>query len=660
MSDDHATVDELRHRVRQLEAAVADKTRMEEALRRSEADLAEAQRISRIGSWTFDCHTGEVRWSRELFRIFGEEDRQRPGDYAWFLSHLHPDDQARARQVNAETLRTGAPFEIEYRIATPSGEQRHIREIGYAKKDAEGRVVGLFGTAQDVTESTRLAEACCASESKFSALFETTGVGISLGDPRTRRLCLVNPAFAAMLGYEADELVGMDLGTISHPADYADEQPFLQEIVAGARAVYDMEKRYLRKDGSFFWGRLNVSVVRNADGSIAFGIGMLQDVSERRQAEDLLARRSRQLAELASELTLAEQRVRRQLADNLHDHLQQLLVSARMVLHTVSSPPDPAGAPLFDKLSRMLDEALETTRGMTLGLAPPVAMHRNLPDAIRWLESDMLRLHGLAVTSRVGDALESVSEAEGVLLYTAARELLLNVVKHSGVSRADLLLRRDARALVLEIRDRGCGFDPARLDEPGRSFGLFSIRERAELFGGSLLLESGAGRGVRAVLTLPSTPAPAAPAAEDEVGARACSHSPGPVSKSREGRVKPVRVLFVDDHRIVRESLVSLLQAQLDIEVVGEAGDGSEAVARAEQLQPDIVVMDVSMPVMDGVEATRLIKRSWPAIKVIGLSMHEASQAEDKILQAGADAYVCKSAPPGILVEAIRKCALRR
>ena len=104
-----------------------------------------------------------------------------------------------------------------------------------------------------------------------------------------------------------------------------------------------------------------------------------------------------------------------------------------------------------------------------------------------------------------------------------------------------------------------------------------------------------------------------------------------------------MRILIVDDHGIVREGLKSLLQNQSDMEVVGEGEDGQIAVELAEQLSPDMVIMDMSMPNLNGIEATRLILQHSPNIKVIILSMHSDRHIVKETLEAGASAYVLKS-----------------
>jgi two-component system, NarL family, response regulator NreC len=115
-----------------------------------------------------------------------------------------------------------------------------------------------------------------------------------------------------------------------------------------------------------------------------------------------------------------------------------------------------------------------------------------------------------------------------------------------------------------------------------------------------------------------------------------------------------LRLMVVDDHKIVREGLVSLISEQHDIDVIGQAGNGREAVALASRLQPDVVIMDVSMPLMSGDEATRQIKKLLPEIRVIALSMFEEEEMIQKMFRAGAESYVLKTAPSSELLAAIR------
>jgi len=115
-----------------------------------------------------------------------------------------------------------------------------------------------------------------------------------------------------------------------------------------------------------------------------------------------------------------------------------------------------------------------------------------------------------------------------------------------------------------------------------------------------------------------------------------------------------MRVLIVDDHIIVREGLRALLEAQPDIEVVGEATNGEEAVARTSELNPDIVLMDITMPGMNGLEATRRIKQAKPEVKVLALTMHEGDEYFFKILEAGASGYFVKGGSSSELISALQ------
>lgn len=118
-----------------------------------------------------------------------------------------------------------------------------------------------------------------------------------------------------------------------------------------------------------------------------------------------------------------------------------------------------------------------------------------------------------------------------------------------------------------------------------------------------------------------------------------------------------IRILIVDDHEVVRAGLRMLLDNVHDMEVVGEAATGEDGLRLAQELQPDVIVMDVSMPGMTGIEATEMIKEAMPDVYILALTIHEGQDYFFQMLQAGAAGYVPKRAAPNILIEAIRHIA---
>jgi len=132
------------------------------------------------------------------------------------------------------------------------------------------------------------------------------------------------------------------------------------------------------------------------------------------------------------------------------------------------------------------------------------------------------------------------------------------------------------------------------------------------------------------------------------------SRIPNPKSEIQNRQLNIVRVLLVEDHTIVRKGLRSLLDGEPDVEVVGEAEEGREAVRMTRRLLPDVVLMDISMPGLNGLEATHQIKRELPAVNVLILSRHANEECVLQVLRAGASGYVVKQAAPTELLLPIR------
>jgi len=186
-----------------------------------------------------------------------------------------------------------------------------------------------------------------------------------------------------------------------------------------------------------------------------------------------------------------------------------------------------------------------------------------------------------------------------------------------------------------------------------RGFGLFSIRERLERMGGRLELHASSGKGTRATIFAPchwrKSPVEGEIPAEQPAEAELAANEYAAALQSRK-----IRVLLADDHTILRKGLMGVLNQETDIEVVAEAADGVMAVDLSKQFNPDVVLMDVTMPKLDGIEATRRITAAQPGVGVIGFSAHKEEDMAQALYKAGAIGYLSKDEPAEYLIAAIR------
>jgi PAS domain S-box-containing protein len=369
----------------------------------------------------------------------------------------------------------------------------------------------------------------------------------------------------------------------------------------------------------------------------------MERLVEKRTTE--LSQSQDRLRALAADLNLTEQRERQRLATELHDYLGQLLALSRMKLDLMKQYPMEEGlAKIFAELQAVTEKSMTYTRTLITQLSPPVLHEFGLAMALQWL-ADQMQERDLNVVFQSTE-IPPLPEDQALLLFQSVRELLLNCVKHAHVRQATLILKQINGSLHITVSDQGLGFDPDTVKLAVKtgsastgSFGLFSIRERMLSLGGRFDLKASPGKGTVATLVLPITNVPSERSEGDK---SALVVSTNETAKSTRMNGSRIRVLVADDHAVVRQGLCSLLAQYEDIEVVGEASNGYEAVEMDRHLQPDVFVMDVTMPKLDGIEATRRIKWQHPAAVVIGLSVHNSPQVDEKMRTAGAAAFLSK------------------
>jgi PAS domain S-box-containing protein len=411
--------------------------------------------------------------------------------------------------------------------------------------------------------------------------------------------------------------------------------------------------------------------LQESEGRLRSFAGQLEQLVAERTAE--LVQSQESLRALATELNLTEQRERKRMAIELHDHLQQMLVLAKLKLSQGKRMAEtiPGYAGVVGQVEDILTDALTYTRTLVAELSPPVLREFGLQAGLKWL-AEWMQQHGITVTverAEWDDA--ALPEDQALLLFQSVRELLINSFKHAKTDRAAVRLEKHNGHLRIEVRDHGAGFNPAAASGGTASpkFGLFSIRERMRALGGAFDIQSSPGCGTTATLRLPLSNREEWRMAGDELDRsgerRPASGEPGVSSKQTDRAPLPtdheplqkdarIRVLLVDDHAMVRQGLRTVLENYADIEVIGEASNGEEAVALAEQLRPAVILMDINMPKMNGIEATATITSRYPGIVVIGLSVNAGSDSAEAMKKSGAVLLLTKEAAVDELYRAIQ------
>ncbi|HNT43394.1 MAG TPA: PAS domain-containing sensor histidine kinase, partial [Syntrophorhabdaceae bacterium] len=271
--------------------------------------------------------------------------------------------------------------------------------------------------------------------------------------------------------------------------------------------VRGFEARWKMRDGSQMHVRENARAIRDSSGRTLYYEGTVEDISEQKQAEERLDQYQRQLRSLASELSLAEERERRRISNLLHDHIGQLLATAKMRLGWIESAvKDENIEREIDQIRDHIGQAIQFGRSLTFELSPPILYDLGLEAALEWLAEQVENQNGIHREFESDGLEKPIRDEIRVLLFTAVRELLANVVKHSGATRVKVTVRRVDENISIHVADDGRGFNASKRSyhiAEARGFGLFSIRERLQSLGGHMDVRSQVGRGARIILVAP-------------------------------------------------------------------------------------------------------------------------------------------------------------
>ena len=374
------------------------------------------------------------------------------------------------------------------------------------------------------------------------------------------------------------------------------------------------------------------------------------ELTELLEANEALRSNEESLRQLSARLLQLQDEERRRIARDLHDTSGQKLAIQSMLLNqleSIASGLDAQSRQVLAECKSLTGQLVEEIRTVSYLLHPPLLDELGLASAVKWYTEGFSRRTGIDTEVSISSSFQRLPRDIEVTLFRIVQESLTNVHRYSGSPKAYVRVKSTDDQIVLEIGDFGRGIQQETLNARLGSIapigvGIQGMTERMRQLSGKLEITSRANKGTLVTATLPmaylrTSGSQDVAVPEADPRPRAGNRKSGP-----KQNVELKRILVVDDHEMLRRGVCTLLETELGLEICGQAVDGQDAIEKAAALKPDLVIIDVDMPVLNGLAATREILRNRPQTKVLVFTVHESDQIVKDIYAAGAHACLSK------------------
>jgi PAS domain S-box-containing protein len=480
-----------------------------------------------------------------------------------------------------------------------------------------------------------------------------------------------NQSAERMFGYRESEVIGQHINLVIPLDRRSEETKILADLRKGKR-IDHFETVRVRKDGTEFDISLTISPLKDHAGNVVGASKVARDITGRKRTEKALrdtenqlrtlagslesqvhlrtqeleernteiAQQAEQLRELSNRVQRTQDDERRRIARDLHDSAGQVVTALTMHLASITQgAADPKVRKVAEESQEMLGQLGKEIRTISYLLHPPLLDENGLPGALRWYTDGLVQRSGLKIVLDISADFGRLPDAIEVAIFRIVQECLTNVHRHSGAKTATIRLETDVSTVLLEIRDDGSGIPKnilARILTQRSGVGMAGMRERVRHLHGELDIQSDS-TGTTVSIRLPVV--------TDSAGdiALADSAASGSADVAAQTATPFVQILIVDDNEMVRRGVKALLSSSSTCAVCGEASNGKEALAKARQLQPNLILLDINMPGSKGFEIAVAMRREFPIAKIIILSQHDKGQLLPGALEAGADACIDKN-----------------
>ena len=621
------------------------------------------EEMAGIGQWRLDAETLQSTWSDQVYRIYGVTRESFDPNLGNSIDFFHPDDRDTVQQAVTHGLATGEGFRIHVRFIRADGEERLVEARADTERGPDGRVVSMFGVFQDVTEAERSKRRMAESEQRHRLLADrATDIIITYGVDGL--VSYVSPSIERVSGHSPQDVVGRPVTDLIHPEDVPTLAESFREFVKSPPewSQRGVTYRGVVKDGGCRWFEARTSIIRDDEGRVMEFQDLVRDVTDTKLLEEALIE-ARDRAEAGAR---AKSEFLANMSHELRTPLTSVIGFSGLLRQSEALPEtERRYADRIGTASEALLEVINDILDYSKLEAGAVEMElrafdpRALASAAAAMVEGQCEVKGLALAVEVDPDLPAALMGDESRLRQVMVNFLANAAKFTATGSVTLKASWSGERFRIAVTDTGIGIAGDKIDAlferfsqadnsttrvyGGTGLGLSISRRLVEMMGGEIGAESGVGEGSTFWFEVPLKPT-AALVGPDSVDGE---------TVSPEG----LRILMADDAAANRELVVAILGGLgVALETVE---DGARAVEAARSGGYDLILMDVHMPVMDGLDATRAIRAldgEAGRVPIIALTANVQPEQVQRCREAGMDDHVGK---PIQVAELLRVIAAR-
>lgn len=365
----------------------------------------------------------------------------------------------------------------------------------------------IVGMGIDLAERKRAEETLRNTNAFLSSLVESPADIIIVAVDKDYNYTFFNTAHKKEMKivWGVDIEIGKNLLSYIPSKDERDRvKNNFEQVLTGKRFI--KEEAYGEGE-SRFWYELAYNPIFDEIKNITGVTVFITNISDRKKAENELSIYQNRLQSLASELSLTEERERRHIATDLHDHIGQCLAISQIKLKALREKVASSDfAQPFKEIQQLINQAIQYTRSLMFELSPPMLYELGLESAVEWLIEETGKRHGVTTSFQDDKYPKPLDDEVRLVLFQGVRELLVNTSKHGQANNMQVSIQKDGHNIRIDVEDDGVGFDTSKTtsyENKTGGFGLFNLRERLAYLGGSLQIGSEPGKGTRATLVAP-------------------------------------------------------------------------------------------------------------------------------------------------------------